>query len=72
MTHVTHAWPAQHGYVDLEKFILLGPDAALIPSRGYSEAGPRPSAGSRSDEWMLELYDGDEDPIRVLIAGGDE
>jgi hypothetical protein len=75
MSFVTHAsWPAQPGYVDLERCILLGPDAALIPSREHPDLGIRPPGASAPwrNEWLLELYEGDDEPVRVLIAGEDE
>lgn len=58
-------------YLDLDRCILLGPDAALIPDRRRlrEEGSFVCSARSSRERWLLELYDEDEGPIRVLIAG---
>ena len=61
-------------YLDLDRCVLLGPDAVLIPAgRASREAGSFAcSARTARNEWLVELYDEDEDPVRVLIAGDDE
>ena len=58
-------------YLDLDRCILLGPDAALIPDRRLprEEGSFLCSTRSCPGQWLVELYDEDEDPIRVLIAG---
>lgn len=73
MTFVNDRACASARYLDLDRCILLGPDAALIPSAGSREMGSYScSAGSGAEGWLLELYADDEEPVRVLIAGEDE
>jgi hypothetical protein len=55
------------GFADLDRFILLGPDTALV--RRSRAASRLAETGSQTERWMLELYEEDDDVVRVVIAG---
>ncbi len=73
MAFVTDTRPFAPGYVDLDRCILLGPDAALMPPRGHSGDEPSfPTPHPEPNGWVLELYGEEDETVRVLIAGEED
>lgn len=59
-------------YVDLDRCILLGPDAALMRQVGSPREEGSYACSASSPPWLLELYAEDEETVRVLIAGDED
>lgn len=54
-------------FVDPDRFVFLGPDAALL--RCSRTAVRREPSGRQPDPWMVELYEDNDEVVRVLIVG---
>lgn len=59
--------PDAGAFADADRFVFLGPDAALLRCSPASRR-PEPS-GPRPEPWMVELYEDNDEVVRVLIVG---